>query len=85
MTVNCSECIHNEVCGLKDKFYEMQGMCEEADNKYKEFRDKDRTKCEECSKCEQWEYCLGGAFHTWNFTDNEQNKCTYKMINCRNS
>ena len=51
------------------------------DNKYKEFRNKDRTKCEKCSKCEQWEYCLGGAFHTWNFTDNEQNKCTYNMIN----
>ncbi len=51
------------------------------DNKYKEFRNKDRTKCEECSKCEQWEYCLGGAFHTWNFTDNIQNKCTYNMIN----
>ena len=51
------------------------------DNKYKEFRKKDRTKCEECSKCEQWEYCLGGAFHTWDFTKNEQNKCTYKMIN----
>lgn len=51
------------------------------DNKYKEFRKKDRTKCEECNKCEQWEYCLGGAFHTWDFTDNEQNKCVYKMIN----
>jgi radical SAM protein with 4Fe4S-binding SPASM domain len=51
------------------------------DNKYKEFRNKNRTKCEECSKCEQWEYCLGGSFHTWNFTDNEQNKCVYKMIN----
>lgn len=51
------------------------------DNKYKEFRNKDRTKCEECGKCEQWEYCLGGAFHTWNFIDNEQNKCTYNMIN----
>ena len=38
-------------------------------------------KCEECGKCEHWEYCLGGAFHTWNFSDNEQNKCTYKMIN----
>ena len=51
------------------------------DNKYREFRNKDRTKCEKCGKCEQWEYCLGGAFHTWNFTDNEQNKCTYNMIN----
>ncbi len=50
-------------------------------SKYKEFRNKDRTKCEECSKCEHWEYCLGGAFHTWNFTNNEQNKCIYNMIN----
>ena len=50
------------------------------DNKYKEFRNKDRTKCDKCSKCEYWEYCLGGAYHTWNFDDNVQNKCTYNMI-----
>lgn len=50
------------------------------DNKYKEFRTKDRTKCDKCRKCEYWDYCLGGAFYTWNFTDNEQNKCTYNMI-----
>lgn len=51
------------------------------DNKYKEFRTKDRTKCDECEKCEYWDYCLGGAYHTWNFEDNKQNKCTYNMIN----
>lgn len=50
------------------------------DNKYKEFREKDRTKCEKCGKCEYWDYCLGGAYHTWNFSDNTQNKCTYEMI-----
>lgn len=50
------------------------------ENKYKEFRDKDRTKCEECSECTHWKYCLGGSFHTWNFDKNEQNKCVYKMI-----
>lgn len=50
------------------------------DNKYKEFRKKDRTKCEECAKCENWEECLGGAYHTWNFEKNKQNQCTYKMI-----
>ena len=50
------------------------------DNKYKEFRNKDRTKCDKCSKCEFWEYCLGGAYHTWNFENNEQNKCIYNMI-----
>ena len=51
------------------------------ENKYEEFRNKERTKCEECSKCEWWEYCLGGAFHTWNFDENKQNKCVYNMIN----
>lgn len=50
------------------------------DNKYKEFRTEDRTKCESCEKCEYWEYCLGGAFHTWNFEDDKQNKCTYNMM-----
>lgn len=50
------------------------------DNKYKLFRNPNRTKCSTCENCENWEYCLGGAFHTWNFNDNEQNKCTYNMI-----
>jgi radical SAM protein with 4Fe4S-binding SPASM domain len=50
------------------------------ENKYKEFRKKDRTKCDKCSNCEYWEYCLGGAFHTWNFDKNIQNKCVYNMM-----
>ena len=50
------------------------------DNKYKEFRKEDRTKCKECEECKYWDYCLGGSFHTWNFDENRQNKCTYKMI-----
>ena len=50
------------------------------DNKYKEFRTKDRTKCKECTECEYWNFCLGGAFHTWNFEENKQNKCPYKMM-----
>lgn len=50
------------------------------DNKYKEFRKSDRTKCDDCEKCEHWDYCLGGAFHTWNFEENRPIKCTYNMI-----
>ncbi len=50
------------------------------ENKYKEFRTKDRTSCEECKNCNWWEYCLGGAFHTWNFEENCQNKCPYTMM-----
>lgn len=50
------------------------------ENKYKEFRLEDRTSCIECQKCDKWEYCLGGAFHTWDFEKNIQKKCTYKLI-----
>lgn len=50
------------------------------ENKYKDFRTLDRTKCSECEKCDQWNYCLGGSYHTWDFTNNKQNKCTYKML-----
>ena len=49
-------------------------------NRYKEFRTKDRTKCDKCKKCEVWDYCLGGAYHTWNFEENKQNRCIYEMI-----
>lgn len=58
----------------KDNFKEVWN------NKYKEFRNKERTKCEECNNCEYWEYCLGGAYHTWDFKNNKQNKCVYNMI-----
>lgn len=52
MTVNCSMCIHNEVCGLKDNFYEIQGMCQEADTKYEAFSVNFNCKYyrEECNK-----------------------------------
>ena len=58
----------------KDNFAEVW------DKKYKEFRGIDRTKCDECGNCEEWDYCLGGAYHTWNFEENMQNRCPYKMI-----
>lgn len=50
------------------------------DNKYKEFRKEDRTKCKNCENCEYWQFCLGGAYHTWNFEENKQNKCPYEMM-----
>ena len=34
-------------------------------------------KCEKCGKCEYWDYCLGGAYHTWNFEEKKQNSCPY--------
>lgn len=58
----------------KDNFKEVW------ENKYKEFRSDERTKCKECEKCEQWEFCLGGSYHTWNFDEHKQNKCVYRML-----
>ena len=54
------------------------------DNRYKEYRTKNRTQCEECDKCEWWDYCLGGAFHTWDFENNVQSKCPYKLMYSKN-
>lgn len=51
------------------------------ENKYKEFRYKYRTSCISCKKCSFWDYCLGGAYHLWNFDENIPNHCTYKLIN----
>ena len=50
------------------------------ENKYKEFRMEDRTKCEICDNCTWWDFCLGGSYHTWNFEENKQNKCPYEMM-----
>ncbi len=50
------------------------------ETKYKEFRDSKRKSCENCDKCEFWENCLGGGFHTWNFEESIQNKCIYNII-----
>ena len=60
----------------KDNFKEVW------DNKYKEFRTEERTKCEHCESCKFWDFCLGGPFHTWNFDENKQNACPYEMIYC---
>ena len=49
-------------------------------NKYKEFRKENRTKCKNCENCEYWQFCLGGAYHTWNFEEEKQNKCPYEMM-----
>jgi radical SAM protein with 4Fe4S-binding SPASM domain len=49
-------------------------------NGYRQFRHKDRTQCDYCDKCDYLEYCLGGAFHTWDFEKNLQPRCPYDMM-----
>lgn len=31
--------------------------------------------CENCEKCGEFEFCKGGAYHTWNFDENRPNVC----------
>jgi len=45
------------------------------ENKFKIFRNENRTSCETCKKCKNWKYCLGDSFHTWNFDENKPNFC----------
>ena len=49
-------------------------------NKFEYFRDANRMSCKECKECENWDICLGGAMHTWNFEEKRQNKCPYNML-----
>lgn len=50
-------------------------------NKFEVFRDKNRTHCDKCSKCEFWEKCLGGSFHLWDFEKKEPKICHMDVIN----
>ena len=58
----------------------IDNFAEVWNNKYKEFRTLDRTTCGYCRKCEFWDYCLGGAYHTWDFEKGVQERCPYDMM-----
>ncbi len=49
-------------------------------NKFKFFRDPNRTKCSKCENCEWWEECLGGSMHVWDFDKNEPKMCHWDYI-----
>lgn len=49
--------------------------------KYDIYRKKDRTKDEDCNDCSYWDFCSGGAFHTFDFDAHKQNRCIYKLLN----
>ncbi len=52
---------------FKDRFKDVW------ENKFEIFRN--GLKCEGCEKCSDYEFCLGGAYHTWNFDENRPNVC----------
>lgn len=43
-------------------------------NRFLQYRS-DFKKCGDCNGCKEYEFCAGGAFHTWNFDENRQNVC----------
>ena len=49
-------------------------------NKYKIFRDKERTSCDNCQNCDDWDYCLGDSFHNWDFEENKPKKCHCELL-----
>ena len=50
-------------------------FCDIWENEFKLFRDENRTSCLKCKECEDWQFCYGGSFHTWNHEENKQNVC----------
>ncbi len=57
----------------KDKFSDVW------ENGFKRYRTLDRTSNEKCKACSEWDFCLGDAFHTWDFENNKPNFC-YREI-----
>ncbi|MDD6082629.1 MAG: radical SAM protein [Oscillospiraceae bacterium] len=52
---------------FKDRFKDVW------ENKFQVFRK--GVSCENCEKCGDYEFCKGGAYHTWNFDENKPNVC----------
>lgn len=45
------------------------------ENGFKIFRDKNRTSSDKCKNCEDYEFCLGDSFHTFDFDKKEPKLC----------
>ncbi len=52
---------------FKDRFKDVW------ENEFKIFRN--GLSCENCKACGEYEFCKGGAYHTWNFDENKPNIC----------
>ena len=44
-------------------------------NEFKDFRYDKGEADEKCASCKSRKYCMGGAFHTWDYTNNVQRLC----------
>lgn len=49
-------------------------------NKFKHFRDPNRTACSGCQKCQYWHECHGGSFHLWDFDKQQPKFCHFQQL-----
>ena len=50
------------------------------ENGFKRYRKMNRTSNKKCRSCEDWKFCLGDAFHTWNFKENKPEFCAKELF-----
>ena len=51
------------------------------ENKYKNMRDRNWMKREDCSSCKQWNNCQGSSLHLWDWENQRTKVCHYKLLN----
>lgn len=49
-------------------------------NKFKIYRQPNRTSCLDCKKCSHWTDCRGGSFHLWDFEKRQPKFCHFKYL-----
>lgn len=58
----------------QDDFYQIW------QDKFKIFRQSNRTSCSTCNKCSFWTECRGGPFHLWDFDKNKPKICHLEYL-----
>lgn len=48
--------------------------------KFKLFRESNRTSCSGCKKCSHWTECRGGSFHLWDFNKKQPKFCHLEYL-----
>ena len=59
-------------------------FCDVWENKFQILRDKNRSACGECTKCDDWDYCLGNSYHLWDFEEKVPKICHKKILADKN-
>jgi radical SAM protein with 4Fe4S-binding SPASM domain len=55
-------------------------FCEVWENKFEFFRNKNKFKNEKCEGCLNWDECLGGPTHLWDYKNCKPKKCHIEQL-----